>query len=111
MKGKANFDVYLAEKKKQEFMGSKTTVSHRLARSHSAGVQMAGNKREKHVWDIGSRVCTSIRSIYLHAHRQIQRRRILYAAITLRSVCTCLCVWTGYTDHKQHPESQASVPP
>lgn len=33
MKGKANFDVYLAKKKKQEFMGSKTTVSHRLARS------------------------------------------------------------------------------
>lgn len=34
MKGKANFDVYLAEKKKQEFMGSKTTAWQR--RPHSA---------------------------------------------------------------------------
>lgn len=33
MKGKANFDVYLAEKKKQEFMCSETTVSHRPARA------------------------------------------------------------------------------
>lgn len=76
MKGKANFDVYLAEKKKQEFMGSKTTVSHRLAHSHSAGVQMAGNKGEKHVCYIGLCVCTSTQTKYLHVHIQIQRRRI-----------------------------------
>lgn len=103
MKGKANFDVYLAGEKKQEFTGSKTTVSHRLARTQLES-RWLETKGDKHMRDIGLYVCTSIRGPNTCMRKDKYWEEVLWMflwdffftpdqeAITRQSVCTCSCV-------------------
>lgn len=87
---------------------------------------MAGNKRDQHMRDIGLCLCVCVRlnlgQIPVCAQANTERKDFegccffffhtsAQEAVRLQSVCTCLCVWTGYTDHNQHPESRALVPP
>lgn len=76
------------------------------------------NKNCKHTQKINPCTCTQIfrgRSLnvfwmefFCVSAEMTEHREYEWLQHT-QTMCICYCVWTGYTDRNQHPESQASV--